>query len=408
MEKLLYTAAGACLLLLIAFDVYATVLHSSARYGPIGERLNRLVWRSARAVAFRLSRPSRHRLLNVVGPLLMPLLVTVFVVTLIAGFALIYYPRMPEQFTLAREVESSDFMNAAYFSGVTLTSVGYGDIAPRTTAMRITAIFECVSGLGLISLAIAYLLTIYRALERKRTAALAFYHQAGEGADAAGYIAYYFVEGRFYGLREELRAATRDIQELLEAHVEHPVIHYFHPVEVYKGLPRVLFLMLEVCTVIRTSLDMEEYSDLRNFPEVRVMEANTRQVLHELFRTLDLERRRRRHGREEERPFDDSRWERRYLRNQQRLAEVGIKIRPDHEAGFSHYRDQRKEWESKLQRFSNYLGYDWDEVTGDTDPEYASDEEKQQPRQTPAQDGTEGAAAARSAESARGSGPSLD
>jgi len=377
MVTLLYTTAGVCLLLLIAFDVYATVLHSSARYGPIGEGLNRMVWRAARAVAFRLSRPSRHRLLNVVGPLLMPLLVVVFIGTLVVAFALIYFPRMPAQFILANPNASSDLIDSVYFSGVTLTSVGYGDILPRTTAMRFTAMIESASGLGLISLAIAYLLTIYRALERKRVAALAFYHQAGEGADAAGYIAYYFVEGHFYGLREDLRAASRDLQELLEAHVEHPVIHYFHPVEVYKGLPRMLFLLLEVCTVIRTSLDMDEYSDLRNFPEVRVMEANTRQVLNELVRTLDLERRR--GGRDEERTLDDDRWRRRYERNLRRLAEVGIKTRDiNNEDGFEHYREQRKEWEDKLQRLSNYLGYDWDEITGDTDPEYAADEKKEE------------------------------
>lgn len=375
----IFTAAGVCLLLVIAFDVYATVLHASSRYGPVGERLNRWVWRLTRLVAFRLPRALRHRLLNVVGPLLMPLLVGVFIVTLIFAFALIYYPRMPAEFHLAYEQDGSRLVDSLYFSGVTLTSVGYGDIMPRSTAMRFTAMFEAVVGLGLISLSIAYLLAIYRALERKRAVALSFYHQSGEGADAAGYIAYHFVEGQFYGLREELRAATRDIQELQEAHVEHPVIHYFHPVEVYKGLPRMLFLLLEACVVINTSLDMDEYSDLRQFPEVKTLQANTRQVLDELVQTLDLERRRGgRHG--EERPFDLARWERRYRRNLERLAAAGVRTRRDADGGLEDYRSKRKEWESKLQRLSNYLGYDWDEVTGDTDPDYAANEEKEKPQ----------------------------
>jgi hypothetical protein len=142
---------------------------------------------------------------------------------------------------------------------------------------------------------------------------------------------------------------------------------------------------------------MDEYSDLRNFPEVRVMEANTRQVLDELVRTLDLERRQR--GREEEeRPLDDDRWRRRYERNLRRLAEAGIKTRDkNNEDGFDHYREQRKEWEDKLQRLSNYLGYDWDEVTGDTDPEYAADEKKEESLGTPS-----GEAGANSERRARG------
>lgn len=380
MTATVFTAAGVFLLLLIAYDVYATVLHTTARFGPVGEGLNRTVWGAACLVAFRLSRVRRHKFLNAVGPLLMPLLVAVFVVSIVVAFALVYYPRMPEQFVLSHDPDGPRWINALYFSGITLTSVGYGDIVPRAAPMRFVAMFESATGLFLISLAVTYLLTVYRALERKRAVALSFYHQAGEGADAAGYIAHHCVEGRFYGLREALRTATRDIQGLHEAHVEHPVIHYFHPIEVYKSLPRMLFLLLESCAIIHTSLDMAEYSDLRDFPEVRTLEANTRQVLGELVTSLDLERRG--HERDDERPHDRQRWEMRYRRNLKRLSQSGVKVRADQAAGLEEYRVRRKEWEDKLQRLSNYLGYDWDEITGDLDPDYAADEEKEKAQGT--------------------------
>jgi hypothetical protein len=236
---------------------------------------------------------------------------------------------------------------------------------------------EGAAGLGLITLAIAYLLMIYTALERKRAVALSFYHQAGEGADAAGYIAHHFVEGKFYGLRESLREAARDIQGLLESHVEHPVINYFHPFEVYKGFPRIVFLLLEICAISRTSLDPGQYSELRNYPEVRTLDANTRYVLGELVASLGLERRER--ERDDKRPADERRWLKRYRLNLSRLAEAGIKTREDAARGFEEYRALRKEWEDKLQRLSNYLGYDWDEITGDLDPDYAVNEEKEEP-----------------------------
>jgi len=98
MATFIYTAAGAVLFALVIFDVYATVLHSSARYGPVGESLNRSVWRIARALSFRLSRSNRHRLLNMVGPLLLPLLIVVYIVLLALAFALVYYPHMPGGF----------------------------------------------------------------------------------------------------------------------------------------------------------------------------------------------------------------------------------------------------------------------------------------------------------------------
>ena len=306
----------------------------------------------ARAVAFKLSRARRHHLLNLIGPLLLPLLIILLIALLVVGFAFIYYPRMPESFNIQAQAASSPSMASLYFSGITLTTVGYGDIAPHTTSMRLTALFESASGFALISLAITYLITVYSALERKRAVAISFYHQAEEGANVAAFITHHFVAGRFYSLDMTLRMATRDLQELLESHVEHPVIHYFHPVQVYKSLPRVLFLALETCAVIRSCLDDEEYAELCNHPEVRTLEASSRHVLRELLSSLELERRA---ARRRETAFEESsRWRHRFEQTIAKLKEAGIKTRPDEAAAWEFYRARREEWEAQLHRFSNH------------------------------------------------------
>jgi hypothetical protein len=358
MTTLLWTAAGVALVLLVAYDVYATVLHASARYGPVGERLNRLVWRITRGIARRFGRRRRHVTLNMVGPLLLPLLVIVYLILLISGFGFIYYPHIVEGFTHNHPHTGGQFDEALYFSGVALTTVGYGDIVPTRAFLRAIAVVESASGFALISL----------------------YHQAGEGADASGLIAHHSVGGRFYGLRESLRQATRDMQSMLESHVEHPVIHYFHPLETYKSLPRILFLLLEACAVLRATLDPKEYSDLCNYPEVRTLEATSIHVLGELVDSLDLERREGRTLNREEIAEDEARWRRRYEQHLERLGVAGIKVREDIEFGWIEYRDRRRVWESKLNRLSIYLGYEWEEVTGDDDLDYAHDEEREEPR----------------------------
>lgn len=377
MRTAFFTVLGLSILALVVYDVYATILHARARSGPIGETLNRSIWRIARALSFKLSRSRRHRLLNIIGPLLLPLLIILFILLFIVGFALIYYPRMPTHFAIQPEAASPAWIESLYFSGLTLTTVGYGDIAPHTTGMRLTAMLESASGFALISLAITYLITVYRALERKRAVALSFYHQAEEGADAAAFIVHHFVKGRFYGLEATMRLATRDIQELLESHVEHPVIHYFHPVEVYKSLPRVIFLALETCAVIRSCLDDEEYSETCHHPEVRSLEASSRHVLRELLASLEVERRSKRRR---ETPFEESRrWKSRFEQTMQQLEEANVKTRPERDAAWEFYRARREEWEAQLHRFSSYLGYDWDEITGDRDLRYAADEEMAEP-----------------------------
>lgn len=383
MSEALYVLVGAALLVIVLGDVYATILHARARGGLISETINRTVWRVVRYVAFRLSRQRRHILLNSIGPLLLPLLLIVLLVYLVVGFALIYMPWMPAGFNVAPEAESSRITEALYFSGVTLTTVGYGDITPHSTLMRFVALTQSTSGFVLISLGVTYLVTVYGALERKRLVALSFYHRADEGADAAALIAHHFVEVRFYGLDETLRTATRDIQTLLEAHIEHPIIHYFHPREVHKGMPRLLFLMLETCAVIKACLSRDEYRNMYRHPELLSLDANARYVLATLTAALDLTEEAAQKGapplRDESRKDELRRWQNRWRQTLERLQTAGISVREDAEASWRDYHEQRSDWEAPLYRFALYLGYDWDEVTGDRDLEYASDEQMAEP-----------------------------
>jgi hypothetical protein len=377
METAFFTILGTLLLFFVIDDIYVTILQARGRSGPVSELVYRSIWRVARHVAYRLSRSRRHKLLNSIGPILMPLLVAVSIMLVIIGYALVYYPGMPEKFNFSAEGAGSRFIDSLYFSGTTLTTLGFGDISPRAPEMKIVAIIEAISGFGLISLAVTYLIVVYSALERKRAIALSLYHSAEGGADVVGFIKHHFVAGRLSGLSATLGAAARDLQQILESHVEHPIIHYFHPIQVYKGMPRVLFLSLEICGVIKSCLDQREYADLEDHPVVLTMESSALHVLNELAAHLDLVKR----GADsfQAQPEEVARWKARYEQTLARLDEAGIKTEPDRAKGWEIYQAERGEWERQLSRFAHYLGYDWDEVTGDRDLEYAANEAMEEP-----------------------------
>ncbi len=370
----LRTILGIGVLGLVAYDVYATILHSQARPGPIAQNLNRRIWWLARKVAFRFSRPRRHRMLNAVGPLLLPALVGTFITLLIAGYALIYWPQMPGGFNVDEKARTPSWIEAIYFSGITLTTLGYGDIAPRTTTMRLVALSEASAGFISISLAVTYLLTVTNALERKRAVALSFYHQAAQGADAAGFLTHHFRRGEFPGLVSVFAAAARDLQSLLESHIEHPVIHYFHPVEVHKSLPRILFLVLEIRSIMRCCLDRDVYVDICDHPEAETLEETAQYVLRQLSMFLNL-----RVGTADELPSETPeiefpRWFRRYDETMRRFGAAGIRTAADRQAGRRQYVKNRLAWERQLGAFAAFSGYDWDEITGDRDLQDAEDQ----------------------------------
>ncbi len=52
-----------------------------------------------------------------------------------------------------------------------------------------------------------------------------------------------------------------------------------------------------------------------------------------------------------------------------------IKTHSDIERAFLEYSEDRANWERQLFHFAEFLGYDWDEVTGDRSLEDATDDE---------------------------------
>ena len=369
-----FTLLGVALLLFAAVEIYLTILHSRGRGGPLSETINRGMWALWRSIACRLSPRRRHRLLSTLGPLLLPALIAFLLLTLMIGFALIYFPRMPESFSFPAE-PSSRWIDALYFSGASLLTLGYGDISPTTGAMRLLAVCEAASGFAVISLAVAYLVTVYTALERKRAVALSFYHQAAEGADAAGFVAHHFVSGEFRALTDALRTASRDLQSLLEAHIEYPIIHYFHPVAIHKSLPRMLFLSLEVSAIMRACLDGRAHAGIADHPDRLTLERSACYVLRSLVAALGLPQDA--HRPAERRDVAERRLRKRFDQTVERLRAAGIQTPADPGASWETYRRQRDDWESTLWRFAAHLGYDWEEITGDEDLKHAATEERE-------------------------------
>ncbi len=70
------------------------------------------------------------------------------VIFAVIGIGTVFYHR----------VESLSWLDSIYFCVITLTTVGYGDIAPQTSAGKIFTIFYILIGVGIIASSVSYLL----------------------------------------------------------------------------------------------------------------------------------------------------------------------------------------------------------------------------------------------------------
>lgn len=289
------TALGAVILLLAYIDIWATVLHPGLE-SPLSNRLHRAIWRVLRLISRRLRRP--HLFLNAALPLLIGGLILLWLLLLLIGFALIFYPWLgdPAAYETPPDYTNSWF-DALYLSGTTLFTLGYGDITPLTTTLRALAIIEAGSGMATISLAITYVLAVYPALSRLRIRATAL------DAEVAGQVnglpllrRYLRHDGRWNGeLDDRLRELSLELLELAENHEAHPILYYSHPPRVQQSILRMLLTTQQLIALLRYGLSPERHSDLVQAPQLLLLEQafgySLRRLTSSLHTTLTEQRR---------------------------------------------------------------------------------------------------------------------
>lgn len=170
----LVTATGGLLVFIALRDIFHTLWHPSGR-GALSQWLMRRVWRSARAGG---------RLGGLVGPLGMVVVVVVWVLLVVVGWALIYAPHVPSGFVFGGGLDVADrggVVDALYLSLVTLATLGFGDVVPSAAWLRIAVPVQGLIGFTLITAAVAWVVQVYPALTRRRVLAvrLTMLHRSG-------------------------------------------------------------------------------------------------------------------------------------------------------------------------------------------------------------------------------------
>ena len=162
------TVAGVALIGAALRDVFDALFHQGAR-GALSRRIMRGTW----WVFHRLTR-LRRGLLPLAGPTMLLLIVGTWASMLGLGWALIYWPQMPDGFYFSSapgDSASARFIDSVYISFVTLATIGFGDITPVSTGLRLISPLEALLGFGLLTGSISWLLSIYPALLRRHSLA---------------------------------------------------------------------------------------------------------------------------------------------------------------------------------------------------------------------------------------------
>lgn len=146
---------------------------------------------------------------------------------LAVGWALIYWPRMPEAFLLSPGLGSSGaegFVDALYLSLMTLTTLGYGTITPSPNWLQIVAMLEALVGFGLLTASLTWVTSLYPVFTRRQSLAreISLLQESEEetGSDPA--------ELDPEGVERLLETLTSQLVTPQGDLVRFPVTYYFH------------------------------------------------------------------------------------------------------------------------------------------------------------------------------------
>jgi len=227
------TVAGVVLIVVALRDIFDVLFHPLGR-GMIARRVVRGVATLARR------RPGRSGTLGLlVGPISYIAVIATWAALLTVGWALVFLPQLPQGFHFDPGLDPSQhsgFLDAVYVSLVNLTSLGYGDISPAASLLRILGPVETFFGLGLLTASISWLLSIYGAISRRDSLAHEV-HLAKEAEDHLGEKLAdadpELLETLLAGFSEQLIRVRRDL-------IHFPIVHYFRTEDEERALAGLL------------------------------------------------------------------------------------------------------------------------------------------------------------------------
>lgn len=243
------------LIFLMALDGFETIVlpRRVARKFRLARFFYGLSWRLWSLPARKMRSGNRRELyLSYYGPLSLLLLLIIWAVGLICGFALLQWGL---QVPLGSPEKFPTFGTYLYASGVTFVTLGYGDVVPLTMIGRALAVVECGFGLAFLALVIGYVPVIYQSFSRREAMIALLDARAGSPPCAVELLRRSAHSGNYNELVAFLRDWEKWCSEILESHLSYPVLNYYRSQHERQSWLAALTMLLDVCALVITGLD---------------------------------------------------------------------------------------------------------------------------------------------------------
>lgn len=180
------------------------------------------------------------------------------------------------------DAEAASFPLYLYESGTTLSTLGLGDVTPRSPAARFTTVVEASLGLGLVGLVISYLPALYQAFSRREAEISLLDARAGSPPSATELLLRSGCRGRPESLENLLAQWERWCAEIMESHISYPVLCFFRSQHTNQNWVTAITAILDTCALSVACLQQEPNSQAHlTFAMARHAVVDITQVFHQ-------------------------------------------------------------------------------------------------------------------------------
>lgn len=222
----LFLVCAAVLVLVGLMDVFFAVLNYDG-FSFLSSRLYRATWSLVRGAPRPLPTRLRHFGLSIGAPLMIPATMALWLSLEILGSSLIYYSQT-DYFSYTSGARPT-FPHMIYLSGVTIGTLGYGDITLQNPIFGVLTFTQALIGFSIITLFITYILNIHLPSPPAVGHALLRPLPPGRGdADYARLLRPHFPNGEPQGLDETIGGLCQNLTNYYEGVRRYPIVYYFH------------------------------------------------------------------------------------------------------------------------------------------------------------------------------------
>jgi hypothetical protein len=234
---------GAALVLLMLFEIFlAFLLPRRVKRDPLlARRVAIYAFGPWRALARRLPEHTGDTLLGMYGPFGLLLDLGLWVVLLMFGYACLQYGGGSH----LRVGAGVSFGQDLYFASATLVSSGTAGLSAHSTFARIVQVADAATGLGVLTIVISYLPSLYQAFSRRETTVSQLDARAGSPPSAGRLVVRATQRGGWPALNEYLRGWEVWSAELMETHLSYPTLAYFRSQHVNQNWLSALVTILD-------------------------------------------------------------------------------------------------------------------------------------------------------------------